>query len=166
MATVTFQGTPFSTVGSLPTVGSQAPNFTVVKADLSDAKLSDYKGKKLILNIFPSIDTGTCATSVRTFNKQAAALTNTKVLCVSVDLPFATGRFCGAEGIENVETGSTFRSTFGTDYGVQFEKGSVLTGILSRSVVVIDETGKIVYTEQVAEKVNEPNYEAALTAAK
>ena len=166
MATVTFQGTPFSTVGSLPTVGSQAPYFTVVKADLSDAKLSDYKGKKLILNIFPSIDTGTCATSVRTFNTQAGALENTKVLCVSADLPFAAGRFCGAEGIENVETGSTFRSTFGTDYGVQFEKGSVLTGILSRSVVVIDENGKVVYTEQVAETVNEPNYEAALAAAK
>jgi len=166
MATVTFQGTPFSTVGSLPTVGSQAPDFTVVKADLSDAKLSDYKGKKLILNIFPSIDTGTCATSVRTFNTQAGALENTKVLCVSADLPFAAGRFCGAEGIENVETGSTFRSTFGTDYGVQFEKGSVLTGILSRSVVVIDENGKVVYTEQVAETVNEPNYEAALAAAK
>lgn len=166
MAVVTFQGTLFTTVNELPAVGTQAPDFTVVKADLSEAKLSDYKGKKLILNIFPSIDTGTCATSVRTFNKEAGALANTKVLCVSADLPFAAGRFCGAEGIENVETGSTFRSSFGTDYGVQFAAGSVLSGFQSRSVVVIDENGKILYTEQVAETVDEPNYAVALAAAK
>ena len=164
MATVTFEGTPFETVGELPKIGSQAPDFTLVKADLSDAKLSDYKGKKLILNIFPSIDTGVCAASVRRFNEEAAKLDNTKVLCVSVDLPFAAGRFCGAEGIENVETGSAFRSTFGKDYNVEFAEGSVLTKFLSRSIVVIDENGKVIYTEQVPETVNEPNYEAALKA--
>ena len=164
MATVTFEGTPFETVGTLPAVGSQAPNFTVIKADLSDATLSDYAGKKLILNIFPSIDTGVCASSVRRFNEEASKLENTKVLCVSVDLPFAAGRFCGAEGIENVATGSAFRSTFGADYSVEFAAGSVLSKFLSRSIVVIDEKGKIVYTEQVSETVDEPNYEAALAA--
>lgn len=166
MATVTFEGNPFETVGTLPAVGSKAPDFTLVKADLSEAKLSDYKGKKLALNIFPSIDTPVCATSVRKFNEQAAALENVAVLCVSADLPFAAGRFCGAEGIENVETGSVFRSTFGDDYGVVFADGSVLSGFLSRSVVVIDEEGTVVYTEQVGETVDEPNYDAALAALK
>ena len=166
MAKVTFEGTPFETVGTLPAIGSTAPDFTVVKADLSDAKLSDYSGKKLILNIFPSIDTGVCATSVRKFNEEASKLENTAVLCVSADLPFAAGRFCGAEGIENVETGSVFRSTFGKDYSVEFAAGSVLSGFLSRSVIVIDEKGKVIYTEQVSETVEEPNYESALAALK
>ncbi len=164
MAKVTFEGNPFETVGNLPEVGSVAPDFTVVKADLSEAKLSDYRGKKLILNIFPSIDTGVCATSVRKFNETASKLDNAAVLCVSADLPFAAGRFCGAEGIENVETGSVFRSSFGKDYNVEFAAGSVLSGFLSRSIVVIDEDGKVVYTEQVGETVDEPNYDAALKA--
>lgn len=166
MATVTFEGNPFETVGTLPAVGADAPDFTVVKADLSEAQLSDYKGKKLVLNIFPSIDTPVCATSVRKFNEEASKLDNTAVLCVSADLPFAAGRFCGAEGIENVETGSVFRSSFGKDYQVEFAAGSVLSGFLSRSIVVVDENGKVVYTEQVAETVDEPNYEAALAALK
>jgi thiol peroxidase len=163
MATVTLQGNPFETAGSLPSVGSTAPNFELVKTDLSVASLADYAGSRLILNIFPSVDTGTCATSVRTFNKEAAELENTKVLCVSADLPFAAARFCGAEGIENVATGSSFRGSFGEDYGVSFTTGP-LAGVLSRSVVVIDETGKVVYTEQVAETVDEPDYKAALAA--
>ena len=166
MAKVTFEGNPFDTVGTLPAIGSTAPDFTVVKADLSEAKLADYAGKKLILNIFPSIDTGVCATSVRTFNEKASKLENTAVLCVSADLPFAAGRFCGAEGIENVETGSVFRSSFGADYSVEFAAGSVLSGFLSRSIVVVDENGKVVYTEQVSETVEEPNYEAAIASLK
>ena len=166
MATVTFEGTPFKTVGELPKIGAAAPDFTVVKADLSEAKLSDYAGKKLVLNIFPSIDTPVCATSVRTFNEKAASLENTAVLCVSADLPFAAGRFCGAEGIESVETGSVYQKScsFGSDYGVVFEEGSVLTDFLSRSIVVIDESGKVIYTEQVGETVDEPNYSDALEA--
>ena len=161
MATVTFQGNPVSTQGELPEVGHQAPEFTLVKSDLSDITLSSLKGKRVILNIFPSIDTGTCATSVRKFNQQAAQLDNTQVICVSADLPFAAGRFCGAEGIENVITGSTFRSGFGSDYGVAFTS-MPLAGLLSRSVVVIDTDGKVLYTEQVAETTEEPNYEAAI----
>lgn len=163
MATVTLKGNPLSTVGDLPAVGTSAPDFTLVKQDLSEVSLRGYRGKKLILNIFPSIDTGTCATSVRTFNQQAAALENTEVLCVSLDLPFALGRFCGAEGIDKVSTASGFRSSFGKDYGLTFTSGP-LTGLYSRSVVVIDEQGTVVYTEQVRETANEPDYEAALKA--
>ncbi len=163
MATVTFQGNPLETVGELPAVGSQAPDFSLVKADLSPVSLSDLAGKRVILNIFPSIDTGVCATSVRTFNEKAASLDNTVVICVSADLPFAAGRFCGAEGIENVITGSTYRSSFGEDYGVTFTS-EPFTSLLSRSVVVIDTDGKVAYTEQVAETVDEPNYDAALAA--
>lgn len=161
MTTVTLQGNPFQTIGELPGVGSDAPDFNLVKTDLSVTTLSDFAGSRLILNIFPSVDTGTCAMSVRTFNEKAASLENTKVLCVSADLPFAAARFCGAEGIENVGTGSSFRGSFGDDYGVAFANGP-LAGLLSRSVVVVDETGKVVYTEQVAETVDEPDYEAAL----
>lgn len=161
MTTVTLQGNPFETVGTLPLVGSKAPIFNLVKTDLSSSTLADYKGKRLILNIFPSVDTGTCAASVRAFNKQAAELSNTQVLCVSADLPFAAARFCGAEGIENVSMGSSFRSTFGNDYGVTFVNGP-LSGLLSRAVVVIDQEGKVIYTEQVAETANEPDYAAAL----
>ena len=161
MTTVTLQGNPFDTVGALPSVGSSAPDFDLVKDDLSSTTLSDYAGSRLILNIFPSVDTGTCAASVRKFNEKAASLENTKVLCVSADLPFAHARFCGAEGIENVTTGSSFRSQFGKDYGVTFSTGP-LTGLLSRSVVVIDESAKVIYTEQVAETVDEPDYDAAL----
>lgn len=163
MTTVTFQGNDVSTVGSLPAVGEKAPNFTLVKADLGEVSLEDLAGKRVVLNIFPSIDTGTCATSVRKFNEEASTLDNTTVICVSADLPFAAGRFCGAEGIENVLTGSTFRSTFGNDYGVTFSSAP-LTGLLSRSVVVIDTDGTVVYTQQVAETTDEPDYAAAISA--
>ncbi|GHD07832.1 thiol peroxidase [Zhihengliuella salsuginis] len=163
MATITLQGSEIQTVGELPAVGSAAPEFTLTGTDLSDVKSSDFAGKRVVLNIFPSVDTGTCAASVREFNKRAAELENTVVLCVSADLPFAQARFCGAEGIENVVAGSTFRSTFGDDYGVEFETGP-LTGLKSRSVVVLDADHKVVYTEQVAETTEEPNYESAIAA--
>lgn len=161
MAIVTLQGTEFKTVGSLPEVGTAAPTFELVKIDLSVTTLSDYKGKKLILNIFPSIDTPTCATSVRKFNESAAKFDNVSVLCVSADLPFAAARFCGAEGIDNVDTGSSFRGSFGQDYNVEFMTGP-LVGLLSRALVVIDEQGKVIFTEQVTETADEPNYDAAL----
>ena len=163
MADITFKGNPVQSVGTLPAVGDSAPDFELVSNELAPVKLADYAGSKLVLNIFPSVDTGTCAMSVRTFNEKAAALQGTKVLCVSKDLPFALGRFCGAEGIENVDVASAFRSPFGEDYGVTFVDGP-LQGLLSRSVVVIDEAGKVVYTEQVAETGNEPDYDAALAA--
>jgi thiol peroxidase len=161
MATVTLQGNAFNTSGDLPKVGSKAPNVILVETDLSETTLADYQGSKLILNIFPSVDTGICATSIRTFNQKASELGNTKVVCVSADLPFAAARFCGAEGIKNVATGSSFRGNFGTDYGVSFSDGP-LAGLLSRSVVVIDEQGIVVYTEQVAETTDEPDYAAAI----
>lgn len=161
MATVTLQGNAFNTVGELPKVGTQAPDFTLVETDLSETTLADYAGSKLILNIFPSVDTGVCATSVRTFNQKASDLSNTKVLCVSADLPFAAARFCGAEGIKNVATGSSFRGSFGIDYGVNFSDGP-LAGLLSRSIVVIDEKGTVIHTEQVAETTQEPDYAAAI----
>lgn len=161
MAQITFKGTPINTAGELPAKGAPAPEFTLVKQDLSEATLADYKGTRLILNIFPSIDTGVCAMSVRQFNEKAAALKNTAVLCVSLDLPFAQARFCGAEGIKNVVTASAFRSAFGDHYGVIIAEGP-LTGLFSRAVVVIDETGKVIYTEQVPEIAQEPDYDAAL----
>jgi thiol peroxidase len=161
MAVVTLQGNTFNTLGDLPKVGSKAPNFTLVETDLSETTLADYAGYQLILNIFPSVDTGVCATSIRTFNQKASDLPNTKVLCVSADLPFAAARFCGAEGIKNVATGSSFRGAFGADYGVIFSDGP-LAGLLSRSVVVIDDQGVVVYTEQVAETTDEPDYAAAI----
>lgn len=162
MATITLQGNPVETCGDLPAVGSKAPDFALVKSDLSEVSLGDYKGQKLVLNIFPSVDTPTCATSVRTFNQRASE-SGVNVICVSADLPFAAGRFCGAEGIDKVATGSTFRSSFGQDYGVTITTGP-LTGILSRAVVVIDGDGKVVHTEQVAEIADEPDYDAALKA--
>ena len=166
MAKITLKGSPIETVGELPAVGSKAPAFTLVKTDLSEATLGDYAGKKLVLNIFPSIDTPTCATSVRTFNETVSNLDNTVVLCIAADLPFAFTRFCGAENIKNVESASVFRSpAFGKDYGVTFSTGPLL-GLLSRAVVVIDESGKVAYTEQVSEIADEPNYEAALAALK
>lgn len=164
MATVTLQGSEINTKGTLPNVNSKAPDFKLVATDLSVKSLSDYQGKKLVLNIFPSVDTGTCATSVRNFNKEAAELENTKVLCISRDLPFAQGRFCGAEGIENVEMLSDFVSgDFGKNYGLEFVDGP-LNGLHSRCIVVINENGEITHTEQVPEIVDEPNYEAALKA--
>jgi thioredoxin-dependent peroxiredoxin len=162
MATVTLRGNTVNTSGNLPAVGAKAPEFSLVKQDLSSVKLADLAGKKVVLNIFPSIDTPTCATSVRKFNEKAAALANTVVVCVSKDLPFAAKRFCGAEGIENVITGSSFRDTaFEDAYGIKLVD-SALTGLIARSVVVVDETGKVVYTELVPEIGSEPNYEAAL----
>lgn len=163
MATVTLHATPFETVGELPSIGTAAPSFTLSQQDLSELTLESLAGKNIILNIFPSIDTPTCATSVREFNAQATALDNTVVVCVSADLPFALGRFCGAEGIENVSVASTFRSSFGADYGVAFSTGP-LTGLLSRAVVVISADGKVKYTEQVTEIADEPNYKNALAA--
>lgn len=166
MAEITFhETTPVHTVGELPAVGSQAPAFSVLSTELGEITNADFAGKHLILNIFPSVDTGVCATSVRTFNKDAASLENTVVLCVSNDLPFAIGRFCAAEGIENVVTSSAFRSTFGKDYGVLMTDGP-LEALLARSVVVINPAGEVVYTELVPELTNEPNYEAALAAVK
>lgn len=163
MATVTLKGNQFNTRGTLPKVGDKAPAFTLVNPDLSESTLADFSGSKLILNIFPSVDTGVCATSIRTFNQKASELDNTKIICVSADLPFAAARFCGAEGIENVTTGSSFRSSFGEDYGVAFTDGP-LAGLLSRSVVVIDEQGIVVYNEQVSETTEEPDYAAAIAA--
>lgn len=166
MATITLHGNKIQTSGDLPSVGTKASDFTLVAGDLSKKSLSDFTGSKLILNIFPSIDTGTCATSVRTFNKTAASLENTKVLCISCDLPFAQGRFCGAEGIENVVMLSDFISgEFGDNYGLNIVNGP-LEGLHSRCIVVIDENGTIIHTEQVSETVDEPNYDAALNALK
>ncbi len=162
MANVTLKGNPIHTVGELPAVGSQAADFKLVKGDLSELTLASLKGKRAVLNIFPSVDTGTCAASVRKFNERAAALDNTVVVNISMDLPFAMTRFCGAEGIENVEVASAFRSDFGKQYGVTFIDGP-LAGLLSRAVVVINEAGQVLHTEQVAELVNEPDYDAALT---
>lgn len=162
MATITLGGNPIHTIGNLPETGSKAPDFTLVEPDLSVKNLADFAGSKVILNIFPSIDTNTCAMSVRTFNAQAAALENVKVLCISRDLPFAQKRFCGTEGIENVMTLSDFRDgSFGKNYGLEIIDGA-LQGLHSRCVIVLDENGVVSYTEQVAETANEPNYEAAL----
>ncbi|MGI9568689.1 MAG: thiol peroxidase [Desulfobulbia bacterium] len=164
MATVTLKGNTLHTLGNLPSIGAKAPGFTLIKNDLSSASLSDFGGKKVVLNIFPSIDTGTCAQSVRQFNQEAAELNNTTVLCISKDLPFAQTRFCGAEGIDNVVMLSDFKDgSFGNSYGVTFTDGP-LQPLLSRSVVVIDEDGNVRYTEQVPETVDEPNYKAALEA--
>jgi thiol peroxidase len=162
MASITLKGNPINTVGNLPSVGSDAPGFTAVKSDLSECTLAELAGRRVVLNIFPSIDTGVCAATTHRFNKEAGSLENAVVVCVSADLPFALGRFCGAEGLENVVPVSTFRNPeFGTDYGVKIIDGP-LAGLLSRAVVVIDESGKVVYTEQVPEIAQEPDYEAAL----
>jgi len=164
MAIVTLKGNQIHTSGELPKVGTQAPDFKLTSTDLSSKSLSDFKGQNLVLNIFPSIDTGTCAQSVRTFNERASSMQNTKVLCISKDLPFAQARFCGAEGLNNVITLSDFRDgNFGKAYGVNFIDGP-LESLLSRSVVVIDTQGNVIYTEQVSETTEEPNYEAALNA--
>jgi thiol peroxidase len=164
MASITLGGNPINTSGELPKVGANAPEFQLVKTDLSTVSLTDFAGSKLVLNIFPSIDTGTCAASVRHFNQDASALDNTKVLCISRDLPFAQKRFCGAEGLENVVNLSDFKSgSFGKDYGLEITD-SVLAGLHSRVVIVIDENGKVTYAEQVPEIADEPNYDAALAA--
>lgn len=170
MATIALKGNKVETSGSLPKKGDQAPDFKLVKGDLSEISLADYKGKKVVLNIFPSIDTGVCAASVRRFNKEATTLSNVQILGISADLPFALSRFCAAEGLENVETLSayldSFRApSFGKDYGVLMTTGP-LQGLLSRAVVVLDENGKVIHSEQVPEITQEPNYDAALAALK
>ncbi|GAA4523951.1 thiol peroxidase [Brachybacterium paraconglomeratum] len=163
MASITFKNTPITTVGELPATGSALPAFELVGQDLGTVSSADLAGKRVVLNIFPSLDTGTCAMSVRKFNELAAKLENTVVVCASQDLPFAQARFCGAEGLENVVTGSSFRSTFGEDFGVTMQDGP-LAGLLSRAVVITDETGTVIYTEQVGEVSEEPAYEAARAA--
>jgi len=166
MATVTLQGNPIHTVGNLPAKGVQAPAFTLTNTNLSEISLNDLKGKTVILNIFPSIDTPTCALSVKKFNNEVNKIDNATVLCVSMDLPFAQKRFCGAEGLDKVIPVSAFRHPdFGTAYGVKITDGA-LSGLFSRAVVIIDTHGKVVYTEQVSEIAHEPNYEAALAALK
>ena len=162
MANITLGGNPIHTSGTLPAVGSKAPNFFLVANDLSSVSLADYAGSRLVLNIFPSVDTGTCATSVRAFNEKASALENTKILCISRDLPFAQKRFCGAEGIDNAVILSDFKKgSFGQDYGLEITDGP-LAGLHSRAIIVIDENGSVVYTEQVGEIADEPNYDNAL----
>jgi thiol peroxidase len=163
MAETKLGGNPVHTVGELPSVGSPAPSFSLTKGDLSQIGLADYAGKRVVLNIFPSIDTPTCAASVRRFNELAASLDNTVVLNVSADLPFAQGRFCGAEGIENVENASTFRSDFGQAYGVTLADGR-LAGLMARSVVVVDENGTVTHTQLVPEIAQEPDYDSAISA--
>lgn len=157
MATVKFQGAPVKTVGELPQAGTMAPDFSLTAQDLSDFNLESLKGKRVVLNIFPSIDTDVCAASVRKFNVEASSLPDTVVVCVSADLPFAATRFCSANGIKNVITGSTFRSDFGDVYGVKFAEGP-LRGLMARSVVVIDRDGKVLGAKMVDEQTNEPDY--------
>jgi thiol peroxidase len=163
MATTSLRGNTINTSGELPAVGSKAPDFTVTGGDLSDITLDSFAGKNLILNIYPSVDTPTCAASTRAFNQKAAGRDDTVVLCVSQDLPFAFSRFCGAEGIENVKTGSVFRSSFLEDYGVEQVDGP-LRGLAARAVVVVDPEGTVKYTELVPDIAQEPDYDSALAA--
>ena len=164
MATITFKGSPTHTSGDLPKVGSKAPDFKLVKQDLSEVSLASFRGKKKILSIFPSIDTSVCATSVRHFNEKASKMPGVAMLNVSADLPFAAKRFCGAEGLTGVETLSTFRGSFANDYGVRLTDGP-LAGLCARAVVVLDADDKVLHTEMVSEIAQEPNYVAALAAA-
>ncbi|MQP52400.1 MULTISPECIES: thiol peroxidase [unclassified Flavobacterium] len=162
MASITLGGNPIHTNGELPAVGTKAADFNLIKTDLGTATLADFTGSRVVLNIFPSIDTGTCAASVRKFNEKASTVSNTKVLCVSRDLPFAQKRFCGAEGLENVINLSDFKDgSFGKNYGLEITDGP-LAGLHSRVVIVLDENGTILHAEQVNEIADEPNYDAAL----
>jgi thiol peroxidase len=164
MANITLKGNAINTIGNLPKVGTKAPNFTLTAVDLSQKSLADFSGKNIILNIFPSVDTGTCAMSVREFNKNASDLKNTVVLCISKDLPFAQARFCAAEDLDNVIMLSDFTTgSFGQDYELQITNGP-LAHLHSRVIVILDENGTIKYTEQVSEIADEPNYLAALKA--
>ena len=163
MAQITLRGNPINTVGELPAVGSKAPAFSLTGGDLAAVSSEQFGGKALVLNIFPSVDTPVCATSVRTFNERAAGGGAT-VVNISKDLPFAQARFCGAEGIENVKTASAFRDSFGEDYGVTISDGP-MAGLLARAIVVIGADGNVAYTELVPEIAQEPNYDAALSAA-
>ncbi|GAA0388159.1 thiol peroxidase [Pseudomonas extremaustralis] len=166
MAQVTLRGNPVQVEGELPTVGTQAPDFTLTAGDLSDATLATFAGKRKVLNIFPSVDTPTCATSVRKFNAQANEVTNTVVLCISSDLPFAQKRFCGTEGLDNVLSLSDFRNAdFAVDYGVSIADGP-LRALTARAVVVLDENNNVLHSELVPEIGQEPNYEAALAVLK
>ncbi|GAA2090084.1 thiol peroxidase [Brevibacterium salitolerans] len=161
MAEITFKGNPIHTAGSLPAEGEKAPAFRLTGQDLSDVTGEDFAGKRVVLNIFPSVDTGVCAASVRKFNELAASLENTAVVCVSKDLPFAQARFCGAEGIENVTAASAFRSQFGEDYGIQLVDGP-MAGLLGRAVVVLDADGTVLHSQLVPEIGQEPEYDAAV----
>jgi len=164
MAKITLKGKPFETVGELPRVGQQAPEFELVNSDLATVKLSDFRGKKVVLSLFPSVDTPVCATGVRSFNQEAASVENSVVLCISCDLPFAHKRFCAAEEIENVVTLSAFRNPeFGRSYGITIKDGP-LAGLFSRAVVVVGEDGNILHTEQVVEIADEPDYKKAIEA--
>ncbi len=166
METTAFKGSPVHTCGHLPHTGSLAPRFTLTRGDLTELRSEELKGRRIVLNIFPSLDTAVCATSVRKFNQLAASLDNTTVVAVSKDLPFAQSRFCTTEGIENLIAASAFRSPeFSREYGVEMVDGP-LAGLLARAVVIIDGTGRIIYTELVPEITHEPNYEAALKALK
>ncbi len=166
MSKVTLQGNPVNTIGELPVVGSKAPEFSLVGTNLSDVKNSDFEGKRLILNIFPSLDTATCAASVRRFNVEAAKLEDTAVVCISKDLPFAHSRFCAVEGIANVVSASEFRSNnFGKNYGVMITDGP-LQGLMARAVVVIDKDGTVLHSQLVPEITEEPDYQLALDSLK
>jgi len=166
MAKITLKGNAINTISQLPKAGEVAPEFKLISTDLSEKTLADFKGKRVVLNIFPSLDTPTCAMSVRKFNEEVSKLENTVVLCISKDLPFAHGRFCSTEGIENVVSLSEFKDdSFGTAYGVKIVDGP-LAGLFSRAVVILDEEGKVTYNEQVPEIVDEPNYEAAINSMK
>ena len=165
MATVTLRGNPVQTSGELPKKGAKAPDFKLVNTDLKDVSLADFAGKQKILNIYPSVDTPVCATSTRKFNEKAAGLKDTAVICIAADLPFAFKRFCGAEGLKNVQTLSTSmrNSSFGKDYGVRLESGP-MAGLMARAVVVLDKDNNVTHSELVPEIAQEPNYEAALKA--
>ena len=163
MATISFQGKPLHTSGELPAVGSKAPDFSLVNSKLMDLNLASFAGKKKILNILPSLDTPTCATSTRVFNEKAAHFHNTEVLVISADLPFAQCRFCEIEGLKHVTALSTFRSDFADIYGVKLVN-SILAGLTARAVVIIDENDTVIYTQLVDELANEPDYEKALAA--
>lgn len=166
MARITLKGNPIHTNGDLPEVGATAPDFVLTRRDMSDVALKDYAGKKIVLNIFPSIDTPVCAMTVRRFNTEIDKFGNAVAICASMDLPFAHQRFCGAEGLENVISASELRNRdFGDRYGVRITDGP-LAGLLARAVVVIDENGKVIYTQMVPEIAQEPDYEAALNALK
>jgi thiol peroxidase len=165
MAQTSFGGTPVNTVGNLPAPGQTLPSFTLTGSTLSEFGNTDVAGTRVVFNIFPSVDTPTCAASVRKFNELAANLDNTVVYCVSADLPFAQGRFCGSEGLENVKNASSFRSDFGKTFGVGLNEGA-FAGLLARAVVVADENGKVLHTELVSDIANEPNYDAAINALK
>ena len=165
MATISFQGKPIKTSGELPVVGTVAPDFLLVSGQLKDVSLANYAGKRKVLSIVPSLDTPTCAASTRIFNQKANQMDNTVVLVISADLPFAQGRFCESEGLKDVESLSSFRSNFAEDYGVKIID-TILAGLTTRAIVVLDEKDQVIYTELVADVANEPDYDAVLTVLK